>query len=209
MKFKFQTAHDSGSERLEGPSLRRELKSKAHESPEEELKIDATLTEGGVLVSSPDSIEGLSLRGYGISENGELMLTFYEAMYLLGKEILEVKDGKTGEKKGFQGVLKRFQLTDENAWVKYLIYRDLRSRGYVVREGFGLDIDFRVYKRGEYGEETAKYMIFGIQEGQPVTLAKLARAQRYIQSLKKSLVLAVVNRRGEVVYYSLSQLTLK
>jgi tRNA splicing endonuclease len=30
-----------------------------------------------------------------------------------------------------------------------------------------------------------------------------------VQSLKKKLVLAVVNRRGEVVYYSLSQLTLK
>jgi tRNA-intron endonuclease len=189
--------------------LRRELKSKAHESPEEELKIEATLTEGGVLVSSPGSIEGLSSRGYGISENGELMLTFYEAMYLLDKEILEVKDEKTRKKMSFQDVLKHFQLTDENAWVKYLIYRDLRSRGYVVREGFGLDIDFRVYKRGEYGEETAKYMIFGIQEGQPVTLAKLAQAQRHVQSLKKRLVLAVVNRRGEVVYYSLSQLTLK
>ena len=188
----------------------RELKSKTEESPaEEELKIEATLVEDGALVSSPDGIEGLSSRGYGVPENGELMLTFYEALYLLGKEILEVKDGKTGKEMNFQGVLKRFQSIDENAWVKYLIYRDLRSRGYVVREGFGLDIDFRVYKRGEYGEETAKYMIFGMQEGQPVTLGKLAQAQMYVQSLKKKLVLAVVNRRGEVVYYSLSQLTLK
>ncbi len=209
MKLKFQTAYDSGSKRVEGPTLRRELKSKTDESPaEEELKIEATLVEDGVLVSSLDSIEGLSSRGYGVSENEKLMLTFYEALYLLGKGILEVKDGKTGERIRFQDILKRFQSTDQNAWVKYLIYRDLRSRGYVVREGFGLGIDFRVYKRGEYGEETAKYMIFGIQEGQPVTLGKLARAQMYVQSLKKKIVLAVVNRRGEVVYYSLSQLTL-
>jgi tRNA-intron endonuclease len=110
---------------------------------------------------------------------------------------------------GFQDVLKRFQSADENAWLKYLIYRDLRGRGYVVREGFGLGIDFRVYDRGEYGEEAAIYMIFGIREGQPVTLATLARAQMHVQSLKKKLVLAVVNRRGEIVYYSLSQLTLK
>ncbi len=79
----------------------------------------------------------------------------------------------------------------------------------MAREGFGLGIDFRVYERGEYGKETAKHLIFGIQEGQPVSLEELARTQRYVQSLKKNLVLAVINRRGEIVYYSLSQLTLK
>nr|NIM45855.1 tRNA-intron lyase [Nitrososphaeria archaeon] len=167
------------------------------------------LKENGIAVSSSEDIAGLSLRGYGVSENETLTLTFYEALFLLGKGIIEVKDEKTGEAVGFQDLLKRFQSVDENAWVRYLIYRDLRSRGYVAREGFGLGIDFRVYERGEYGKETAEYLIFGIQEGQPVTVEELARALRYVQSLKKELVLAVINRRGEVVYYSLSKLTLK
>jgi len=191
------------------PAMSEQLKHETAEERNAELVIESLLTEDGVKVSSRESAEGLSSRGYGVSENGELMLTFYEALYLRGKEILEIRDGKTGEKLSFQDILKHFKSTDENAWVKYLIYRDLRSRGYVVREGFGLGIDFRLYKRGEYGEETARYMIFGIQEGQPVTLEELARAQMNVQSLKKKLVLAVVNRRGEVVYYSLSQLTLK
>ena len=174
-----------------------------------ESKIEASLKEKGVLVSSPEDIEELSLRGYGVSENEGLMLTFYEALFLLGKGIIAVKKEKTGGKVNFQTLLQRFQSIDEDAWVRYLIYRDLRSRGYVAREGFGLGIDFRVYERGEYGKETAKYMIFGIQEGQPVSVEELARSLRYVQSLKKRLVLAVINRRGEVVYYSLSQLTLK
>ena len=176
---------------------------------EVELKIKASLREKGVLVSSPEEIEGLSSRGYGMSENGKLVLTFYEALFLSGKDILQVEDEKTGKEVNFQDLLKRFQMVEKDAWVKYLIYRDLRSRGYVAREGFGLGIDFRVYERGEYGKETAKYLIFGIQEGQPVSVEELARALRYVQSLKKKLVLAVISRRGEVVYYSLSQLTLK
>lgn len=176
---------------------------------EVELKIRASLGENGVLVSSPEDIEGLSSRGYGVSENGKLVLAFYEALFLLGKDILQVEDEKTGKEVSFQDILKRFQTVEKDAWVKYLIYRDLRSRGYVAREGFGLGIDFRVYERGEYGKETAKYLIFGIQEGQPVSMEELARALRYVQSLKKRLVLAVINRRGEVVYYALSQLTLK
>ena len=109
----------------------------------------------------------------------------------------------------FKELLMHFQTYDQEAWVRYLIYRDLRSRGYVAREGFGLGIDFRIYERGNYGKGTAKHLIFGIQEGKPVSVEKLARTQSYVQNLKKNLVLAVINRRGEIVYYSLSELNLK
>jgi len=174
-------------------------------------KIEALLQEKTVLVSSEeaDVIERLTSRGYGVSENEKLTLSFYEALFLLSKGIVEIKDKKAKKKIDFETLLQRYQSFEKNAWVKYLIYRDLRSRGYVAREGFGLGIDFRVYARGEYGKETATYLLFGIQEGQPVSVEELARALKYVQSLKKKLVLAVLNRRGEVVYYSLSQLTLK
>ncbi len=174
-------------------------------------KIEALLREKDILVSSEEAevIERLSSRGYGVSENEKLTLSFYEALFLLSKGIIEIKDEKTKKKIDFETLLQRYQSFEKNAWVKYLIYRDLRSRGYVAREGFGLGIDFRVYERGEYGKETATYLLFGIQEGQPVSVEELARALKYVQSLKKKLVLAVLNRRGEVVYYSLSQLTLK
>jgi tRNA-intron endonuclease len=179
------------------------------ESKGAEIAVAASLKDDSVTVSSPEGVEELSSRGYGVLEDDKLSLTYYEALYLLGKEAIELEDEETGKKMDFQALLERFQSVDKDAWVRYLIYRDLRSRGYVAREGFGLGIDFRVYERGDYGKVTAKYLIFGIQEGQPVTVEELARTQRYVQSLKKNLVLAVINRRGEIVYYSLSQLTPK
>ncbi|UCC58813.1 MAG: tRNA-intron lyase [Candidatus Bathyarchaeum sp.] len=181
----------------------------AEKSQAEEITIAASLKEKVVTVSSPEGVEELSSRGYGVLEDDKCNLTFYEALFLLAKETLELENEETGEKMVFQDLLERFQAVDKDAWVRYLIYRDLRSRGYVAREGFGLGIDFRLYERGDYGKETAKHLIFGIQEGQPVTVEELARTQRYVQSLKKNLVLAVINRRGEIVYYSLSQLNLK
>jgi tRNA-intron endonuclease len=182
---------------------------KAEESQTEEMIIAAFLKNNAITVSLPEDVEELSLRGYGVIEDDRLHLTFYEALFLLGKEVIELEDEETGEKMEFQTLLELFQADDKDVWVRYLIYRDLKSRGYVAREGFGLGIDFRVYERGDYGKGTAKHLIFGIQEGQPVTVEELARTQRYVQSLKKNLVLAVINRRGEIVYYSLSQLTLK
>jgi len=168
-------------------------------------KVKASFKGGKIRVSPPEDVEGLLSRGYGVSEDNGLTLTFHEALYLLGNGDLEIENEEKGEKMGFQDLLNLSRTMDENAWVRYLIYRDLRKRGYVVREGFGLGIDFRVYERGEYGKETATYLIFGIQEGQPVSMEELTRTLNYVQSLKKKLVLAVLNRRGEVVYYSLSE----
>jgi tRNA-intron endonuclease len=181
----------------------------AEKSQDSLVPVGASLKETVVTVSSPEGLEELSLKGYGVTEDDKLRLTFYEALFLLSKGAIEITDEENKEKLVFQDLLKRFQSVDKDAWVRYLIYRDLRSRGYVAREGFGLGIDFRVYERGDYGRETAKHLIFGIQEGQPVSVETLARTQRYVQNLKKNLILAVINRRGEIVYYSLSELNLK
>jgi len=172
-----------------------------------EIRIKGIVTRDGVKISKSKEAEELFSRGYGSSENDKLLLTFYEALYLLEKGFLEVED-KKDKKVNFQKLLQIYESIDENAWAKYLIYRDLRSRGYVVREGFGLGVDFRVYERGEYGKDTAKYLILSIQEGKPISLENLTAVLKQCQSLKKELILATMNRRGETVYYSVSQLTL-
>ncbi len=135
-------------------------------------------------------------------------LTFFEALYLVDKGMLEVKD-KKGKTADFQRLLHCYEAQNENAWVSYLVYRDLRSRGYVAREGFGAGIDFRMYERGSYGKDTAPYLVLSTQEGKPLGIDKLADALQQCQSQKKELTLAVMNRRGEIVYYSVSQLTFK
>ncbi len=175
---------------------------------EQEIRIEGLLSADGVKVHHKGGIDDLSSRGYGIVEDGELLLSFCEALYLLDKGSIEVSDAG-GEPVDSQGVLQAFRRVDGNAWAKYLTYRDLRSRGYVVRGGFGLEIDFRVYDRGGYGEESARFLILSMQEGKPISVEILGSVLRQCQSLKKELVLAVMNRRGEVVYYSVSQFNLK
>jgi len=172
-------------------------------------QITAILKNKEIIIPQPENIEELASRGYGTKQNGKLTLAYYEALYLHSKNIVDIREAKTKKPLTFQQLLSHYKATDPNAWAKYLIYRDLRSRGYVAREGFGTGIDFRMYERGEYGTATAKYLILGVQEGQPVTMQNLTEALKTAHSQKKELVLAVLNRRGEVVHYSLSQLTLR
>jgi len=170
-----------------------------------ELKTTGALVEKGVRIDEKSSIDALSQRGYGTAENDVFTLAFYEALYLVDKELLEVKD-EIGKEVDFQSLLQCYEKANENAWVNYLVYRDLRSRGYVVREGFGAGIDFRIYERGAYGKDTASYLVLGTQEGKPLPINDLAVTLQQCQSQKKELILAVMNRRGEIVYYSVSEL---
>lgn len=169
---------------------------------------EGVLLEKGVRIKSKSSVNELSARGYGIKDDNGLLLKFYEALYLLDKGLLSVRD-EEGNEVTFDHLLHFAGKTDENIWAKYMVYRDLRGRGYVVRGGFGLDVDFRVYERGEYGGDTAKYLILTLQEGKNITLAKLTHVLKQCQNLKKELILAVMSRRGEIVYYSVSQLNIK
>jgi tRNA-intron endonuclease len=173
-----------------------------------EINVSGLLGKRGVQVSEKNSIDSLSQRGYGTEEKDVFTITFYEALYLLDKGLLEVKDD-AGQQVDFQSLLKCYESVDENAWVKYLVYRDLRSRGYVAREGFGAGIDFRIYERGAYGKDPAQYLVLSTLEGKPLPVQALVNAVQQCQSQKKELIIAVINRRGEIVHYSVSPLTFK
>src|SRR3989304_7946548 len=177
------------------------MSDKANSASGSELKASGVLVEKGARITEKSSVDALSQRGYGTAENDVFTLSFYEALYLLDKEMLEVKD-ETGEAVDFQSLLHCYEGVDENAWVNYLVYRDLRSRGYVVREGFGAGIQVRVYERGAYGKDQASYLILVTQEGKPLPVDGLVSALQKCQSQKKELILAVMNRRGEIVHYS-------
>jgi tRNA-intron endonuclease len=184
------------------------MSEKTNVNDSSEIRVNGVLTKKGVRITEKSSMDSLSQRGYGTEEEEVFTLSFYEALYLLDKELLEVKD-EAGDEADFQHLLRRCETVDENAWVNFLVYRDLRSRGYVVREGFGAGIDFRIYERGAYGKDTAQYLVLSIQEGKPLLIQALVNAVQQCQSQKKELILAVMNRRGEVVHYSVSPLAFK
>jgi tRNA-intron endonuclease len=154
------------------------------------------------LVKSDDA-RLLESKGFGVREKQEYYLKDYEVLYLLYNGKLALTKSK---KKVVFTEYVNFALTrDDNAWTRFLIFRDLRSRGYVVREGFGFPIDFRVYERGDYGNKAAKYIVFGLNEGKTMSVAELKKHVDEMSTMGKEAVVAVVERRGEVIYYKVGK----
>ncbi|MEM4312379.1 MAG: tRNA-intron lyase [Nitrososphaerales archaeon] len=166
---------------------------------EELLKIK--LERGNFVVKEPK--EELEQKGYGEKREGKLILAPYEALYLVHIEKAQVF--KKRELMSFEKLLNYIKRKDKKIMTKFLIYKDLRNRGYVVKEGFGFGSDFRVYDRGDYGSKSAKYVVFALSEGTEISLKELPKIVNEIYNMGKEAILGVVERRGEVIYYKLSK----
>lgn len=171
---------------------------------EETLLVEGELIFDQTLISNKDMIHELELKGYGEIENGKLLLKFFESLYLLYSDRLILKKGK--KKINFDDLLNICQKQDPEALTKFLIYRDLRNRGYVVKDGFGFGSDFRVYERGHFGEKGAKFLIFGLNEGQQEKMGNLQKKVEQITQMGKEPIIAVIERRGEVIYYKINRM---
>ncbi|MBI1658203.1 MAG: tRNA-intron lyase [Thaumarchaeota archaeon] len=168
----------------------------------EESSIRGTLKGGRIRVTDEASISRLGQDGYGDADPDGYHLKPFEALYLISVGRLVLSGSKRA---GFDNMLERFRKDDPDIFSKYLIYRDLRSRGYVAKDGFGFGTDFRVYDRGDFGEKGSKFLIFGLNEGRKEGAGAFCRKIDQMAGMGKEPVVAVIERRGEVIYYKLNR----
>jgi len=139
-------------------------------------------------------------RGFGDLRKGKLLFTPYESFYLIEKQRIRVFKKRGEQELTLRDVVQRFSIGKPEIWIKYLVYRDLRDRGYIVRES-NRDFDFDIYGKGPL-----RRLISIVYEGGEASLRKLRKLLASAEKEKKELILAVVDRRTDIVYYTLSSL---
>jgi tRNA-intron endonuclease len=171
---------------------------------DETPEVNGDLILDQVCISNKNMIHDLEQKGYGEIEKGKLFLKSFESLYLLYTHKLFLKKNK--KQIDFDTFMSICQKTNSEILTKFLIFRDLKTRGYVVKDGFGFGSDFRVYERGHFGEKGAKFLIFGINEGQQAKMGTLQKKIDAITQMGKEPIIAVIERRGEVIYYKINKM---
>jgi len=132
--------------------------------------------------------------GYGRPEADGLRLSPHEALYLVHRQKLEVPGHS------FDTLFARF--SDQPTFMRsFLVYRDLRERGYVVQTG---PQDFRVFRRGEKpGKGESVYLVRVLSERDPIRFEKLIEEVIASRNMRKQYILAVVDDEEELTYYEI------
>jgi tRNA-intron endonuclease len=160
--------------------------------------VKATFEEKGVLLGA----EGRALHeqgGYGRLSKQGVVLSFEEALYLLHRGKIQVEghdfDSFLSVLAIAPGFLRRF-----------LVYRDIRERGYIIQPG---PHDFRVFRRGERpGTGRSRYSVRVISERELIDFTSVAGEITASGHMRKQYLLAVVDDEDELTYYEVREVSL-
>jgi tRNA-intron endonuclease len=148
--------------------------------------------EGDTVRLGPDGLTLYEQGGYGRPGKNGLTLSPHEALYLVHRQKIEIANHT------FDSLLSFF--SHQPGFLRsFLVYRDLRERGYAVQPG---PHDFRVYRRGERsGTGESKYLVRVLSERDLVHFEDMGKEATTSMHMRKAFVLAVVDDEDELTYY--------
>lgn len=193
------------------------------EKPELTIKggWEGELLEDRVIIWDTKAIELYDESGYGKPQPEEnpkrLELDIVEAAYLLEKEKLKVfTKGEKKKKKNLQ-LKDLMEIGTEKVNMfhpSFIVYRDLRDRGYLCKTAFKFGAVFRVYERGvklkrgpKAPHEHTKFVLQPVAEESAFSLPEMSRAVRLAHNIRATFVWAVVDKDNDCTYYEIKRLT--
>ncbi len=158
-------------------------------------------------VSVDDPAEGSTLynRGYFGTPRpgGGLDLSLLEAVYLVEAGRLEIR--RQGRPVSLRELFRAASVAEDAFEIRYLVYRDLRQRGYVVEAQDGT-VDFHVLPRGGAPRKTpSRYWVRALSERAVFDLAELLQRAEEAASVRKTLLLALVDEESDLTYYAVRE----
>ncbi len=169
---------------------------------------EGSLLENKVIVHK--GFDELEQRSYGKRIDDRLELALVEALYLVEKKKLVVKKGKT--KATFKAILDHCLKLDRRFHERYIVYRDLRGRGLVVKTGFKFGCDFRVYQRGvlvkkgpKAPSEHTRWIVYCVPEDYTCSFQELSRAVRLAHSIRATMLWAIVDNEDDITFYEITR----
>lgn len=169
-----------------------------------------TLSMSGYLVEDivviEDQKEGCQLYNKGNfgypQRGGGLQLDLVEATFLLECNRLDVV--YNGSKMSFEDMFDYASSTSDEFDIKYLVYRDIRQRGFIVKLETGA-FDFSVFPRGSsMSNSRPVYMVRATSERTALNIDEFLSEIRQSENKGKELLYGVVDEEGDLTYYMMS-----
>jgi len=155
-------------------------------------KFEVYKTGNSFFSNRKEAVALFEQRKLGELKNGKIMYSLFEVLYLLDEKKIDIITDK--KKLGFEDLIKK------DIKKKYVVFKGLRDKGYVLKEGLKFGVDFRVYEKDAYREGHAKYLLY-IVESTKLDLRDFSAKSRVSHSTNKKLLLAVVDSEEDITYF--------
>lgn len=79
----------------------------------------------------------------------------------------------------------------------YLVFKDLRKKGYIPKAGLKFGADFRVYVKNE---KHARYLVHIVNEKDKIGFKDILTKTRIAHSTAKKLLIAIIDSQEDITY---------
>lgn len=165
-------------------------------------KVKAIFSRERILAEDGNEVRDLyDSSRFGEPKEGKFQYSLVEGLYLLEKKKMDIYDYRKNKLK-VEEFVRKAQKIEPNFWIRYVAFRDMRSRGYIVKTALKFGADFRIYDRGiKPGEDHAKWIMYPVHESSAMTWYEFSAKNRVAHSTRKRLLLAVVDDENDVSYW--------
>jgi len=141
--------------------------------------------------------------GYGEEINQTIVLSLIEALHLVDRGLLEIITTDLIKVKK-EDLFSRIDKI--GSWPLYIVYKDLRNRGYTIKLSKSPPISILVYPRGKnIFESEPMYGIFIVEASKEIRLTELDKAIKKSKELRMGLLISIVDEIGDVTYYEIEE----
>jgi len=167
-------------------------------------KIINSIFSGKNVTSNSTEAKNLySKSRFGEPVDEKIQYSIVEALYLLEKKKIEIKE--KSRKISLKKFKEKIEEIDPKIQTKYTVFKDMRSRGYLVKTALKFGADFRVYEKGiKPGQDHAKWILYPVHESDNLTWHEFSAKNRVAHSTKKNLLIAIVDDESDVTYYEIA-----
>ena len=142
-----------------------------------------------------EALDLASKSSFGEIKDGKVIYSIYEVLYLMEKKKSKLLNLKNKEIK-FNGLIKKADS------LLYSAFRDLKNKGYILKEGLKFGSDFRVYLPGQMpGKAHAKYLLYVLNGSARIKPSDFTSKARIAHSTNTLLLLAIVDSEEDISYY--------
>lgn len=169
-------------------------------------------------------------KGFGHKENNSIYFETYEILYLLEKKKVKVIENNNKKYNKvyniFKKILKKNKINKNNNsnnknnnqtnrilnfkeilvktninYQDYLIYKDLKSKGYEVKSGLKYGFRFRIYDKGiKKGDDHSLWVVEPVNENEIYKIKDFIGKNRIAHTTRKKMLLGIVDNEKNITY---------
>lgn len=156
-----------------------------------------------IFSNSQKAISLAEAKKLGEKKDGKIIYSPFEALFLRETNNAEIFSLKNNKQIQEQELIRSCSKNIKDFITKYIVFKYLKNKGYIVKTGLKFGEEFRVYEKQGFQNKHAKWIVFPISSSDKIEPKQLISKSRITHSTGKKLLMAIVDTEEDITFYEI------